>query len=87
MFQVNVSYNKISFVTRKTFPSSPYIPYRLHTVDLSHNMMPVLTYDLTYGTGKMETLNVSHNIINEIRRGEFNPLPPSDAVRKQKTLF
>lgn len=67
--QVNLSHNKISFVTKKTFPSSPYIPYRLREVNLSHNVMPVLTNDLTIGTKKVEVLDVSHNMINEIRRG------------------
>ncbi|XP_063228922.1 chaoptin [Bacillus rossius redtenbacheri] len=65
---VNLSHNRISFVTRKTFPSSPWIPYRLRQVDLSHNTMPVLTFDLTVGTAKLEVLNVSYNAINEIRR-------------------
>ncbi|KAJ1526791.1 hypothetical protein ONE63_008362 [Megalurothrips usitatus] len=67
--RVNLSHNKISFVTKKMFPSSPYIPYRLREVDLSHNVMPVLTHDLTLGTKKVEVLNVSYNNINEIRRG------------------
>lgn len=30
--------------------------------------MPVLTFDLTYGTKKVTHLNVSHNFINDIRR-------------------
>lgn len=30
--------------------------------------MPVLTYDLSFGTKKVTNLNVSHNYINEIRR-------------------
>ena len=69
--QVNLSHNKISFVTRRTFPSSPWVPYKLREVDLSYNVMPVLTYDITFGTGRVEVLNISHNILNEIRQGEF----------------
>jgi len=40
-------------------------------VDLSYNVMPVLTYDITVGTGRVEVLNISYNILNEIRQGEF----------------
>jgi hypothetical protein len=69
--QVNLSHNKISFVTRHTFPSSPWVPYRLREVDLSYNAMPVLTYDITVGTKRVELLNVSHNILNEIRPSEY----------------
>lgn len=52
------------------FPSNPYIPYKLREVDLSHNAIPVLTMDLTWGTKKVKVLNVSHNLINEIRPGK-----------------
>lgn len=68
--QINLSHNKFSFVTSKTFPSSPWVPYRLREIDLSYNEMPVLTYDLAFGTAKVKTLNISHNVINEIRRSE-----------------
>ncbi|XP_048514607.1 chaoptin isoform X2 [Athalia rosae] len=66
--RVNLSHNKISFVTRKMFPSDPWIPYRLSEIDLSYNSMPVLTYDLTVGTTKVRRLDISHNNINEIRK-------------------
>ncbi|KAG8035697.1 hypothetical protein G9C98_001125 [Cotesia typhae] len=66
--RINLSNNKISFITRKTFPSDPYRPYRLKQIDLSYNSMPVVTFDLTTGTKKVEALNLSHNGINEIRR-------------------
>lgn len=69
--QVNLSHNKISFLTRHTFPSSPWVPYKLREVDLSYNVMPVLTYDVTVGTGRVEVLSVSHNILNEIRQSEY----------------
>jgi hypothetical protein len=52
------------------FPSSPYIPYKLREVDLSYNTIPVLTGDLTWGTKKVQKLNISHNLINEIRPGK-----------------
>uniref|UniRef100_A0A0K8UFK7 Insulin-like growth factor-binding protein complex acid labile subunit n=1 Tax=Bactrocera latifrons TaxID=174628 RepID=A0A0K8UFK7_BACLA len=67
--ELNLSHNKISFVTKKTFPSNQYIPYNLKRLDLSFNQMPVLTYDITFGTKKLLSLNISNNNINEIRRG------------------
>ncbi|BES97939.1 LRR_TYP [Nesidiocoris tenuis] len=67
--KVNLSNNRISFITKKTFPSDPWQPYKLKEIDLSYNLMPVVTFDLTYGTRKVEVLNLSHNQINEIRKG------------------
>lgn len=32
--------------------------------------MPVLTYDIVFGTGKLEKLNLSHNSITDIRRSK-----------------
>lgn len=57
-------------MTKKTFPSNQWVPYRLREIDLSYNEMPVLTYDLAFGTAKVTKLNISHNVINEIRRSE-----------------
>lgn len=34
--------------------------------------MPVLTYDITFGTKKVKLLNISHNYVNDIRKGKFN---------------
>lgn len=67
-----MSHNKFSFITKETFPSDPYIPYRLREIDLSFNEMPVITYDFAFGTHKVKTLNLSHNLINEVRRSKFN---------------
>ncbi|XP_044746672.1 chaoptin [Coccinella septempunctata] len=66
--QVNLSHNKISFITRKTFPSDPYIPYKLRDIDLSYNAMPIITFDLTVGTKRVEKLNLSYNAISDVRR-------------------
>lgn len=52
------------------FPSNQYIPYKLKEINLSYNLMPVLTSDLTVGTGKAEILNISHNAISDIRKGK-----------------
>lgn len=65
--KVNLSYNKIGFLTKKMFPYSPWIPYRLLEIDLSHNEIPVITFDLTFGTSKLKRLDLSGNIINDIR--------------------
>lgn len=59
----------MSFITRKTFPSDPYVPYKLTEIDLSYNKMPVLTFDIVFGTSKVEKLNLSHNSIADIRKG------------------
>ncbi|XP_018576955.1 protein artichoke [Anoplophora glabripennis] len=72
--RLNLSRNKISFLTRKTFPSNPYIPYKLKEIDLSYNLMPVITFDLTFGTSKLEKLNLSHNSIADIRKGVIGNL-------------
>lgn len=66
--QLKLHHNKISFITRKMFPSNPWVPYRLERLDLSHNLIPVLTFDLTFGTKKLKLLNVSYNAINEVRK-------------------
>ncbi|KAJ8958595.1 hypothetical protein NQ318_016316 [Aromia moschata] len=71
---LNLSHNKISFLTRKTFPSNPYIPYKLKEIDLSYNLMPVITFDLTVGTSKLEKLNLSYNSIADIRKGVIGNL-------------
>jgi hypothetical protein len=50
------------------FPANPWIPYRLERVDLSHNSIPVLTFDITFGTKKLKSLNLSHNAISDVRK-------------------
>lgn len=50
------------------FPSNPWIPYRLESVDLSQNGIPILTFDITFGTSKLKYLNLSSNGISEIRK-------------------
>ncbi len=67
--QVNLTHNQISFLTGKTFPESPWIPYRLAEVDLSFNRMPVLSKEILIGTKKVRHLNLRGNILNEIRPG------------------
>lgn len=50
------------------FPANPWIPYRLERVDLSHNLIPVLTFDLTIGLKKLKSLNLSNNAIIDVRK-------------------
>ncbi|XP_048523505.1 protein artichoke [Dendroctonus ponderosae] len=72
--RLNLSHNRITFITRKMFPSNPYIPYKLKQIDLSYNFIPVITYDLTFGTSKLEKLNMSHNAIADVRKGVIGNL-------------
>ncbi|XP_038217636.1 chaoptin [Zerene cesonia] len=64
---VNLSHNRIGFLTKKMFPASPWIPYRLAEIDLSHNEIPVVTYELTRGAKRLRKLNLAGNYINDIR--------------------
>ena len=71
--RVNLSQNTISTITPKTFPESPWIPYRLAEIDLSYNQLTVLTKELLIGTKKVKILSLRANQINEIRPGiQFN---------------
>ncbi|XP_049538481.1 protein artichoke [Anopheles darlingi] len=72
--ELNLSHNRISSLTRKTFPSNPYIPYRLRSVDLSYNSMAIITNDLKIGTATVHHLNLSHNNIKEVRPGVLGNL-------------
>ena len=65
---LDLSFNKIPFITKKMFPESRWIPYKLEEVDLSHNSMPVLTDGVLRGTSHLRKLNISHNIINDVRK-------------------
>ena len=69
-FQLNLSHNKIPFVTRKMFPESRWVPYKLTHIDLSHNVMPVLTREILTGTKHLQYLNVSYNMLADIRKGK-----------------
>ncbi|CAK1548835.1 unnamed protein product [Leptosia nina] len=64
---VNLSHNRIGFLTKKMFPANPWIPYRLMEIDLSYNEIPVVTFDLTIGSKKVRKLNLAGNHINDIR--------------------
>ena len=51
------------------FPEHRWIPYKLESVDLSYNRLPVITNEITRGTKHLKHLNVSYNILNNIRAG------------------
>ena len=87
----------MAFVTRKMFPENKWIPYRLQWVDLSHNHMPVLTKELLIGTKHLRHLNVSANMLNDVRDGVISNLAAlevldishnflTDKVRPEKNL-
>ncbi|KAI5638062.1 leucine rich repeat domain-containing protein [Phthorimaea operculella] len=71
---VNLSHNNFGFLTKKMFPSNPWIPYRLSEIDLSYNDIPVITFDITFGTQKVKKLNLAGNIINDIRNNVLGNL-------------
>lgn len=66
--QVNLSHNKFSTINRYTFPSNPYVPYRLEKIDLSYNLMSYIPVDLKFGTSKLKALNLSHNSISGLNQ-------------------
>jgi len=59
----------MSAISDKTFPESPWVPYRLSDVDLSYNRIPVVTKKILIGTKKLKRLNLRGNKILEIREG------------------
>uniref|UniRef100_A0A1B0GJZ8 Uncharacterized protein n=2 Tax=Lutzomyia longipalpis TaxID=7200 RepID=A0A1B0GJZ8_LUTLO len=74
LIEIDLSFNRISFVTKKTFPSDPYVPYRLAKINLSHNKLPLITKDITFGTKKVTHLNISHNAISSFLPGALGNL-------------
>jgi hypothetical protein len=52
------------------FPESRWVPYKLTHIDLSHNVMPVLTREILTGTKHVQYLNLSNNMLADIRKGK-----------------
>ena len=69
LLQIMLSHNRMSSISDKTFPESPWIPYRLADIDLSYNRIPVVTKKILIGTKKLKRLNLRGNMISEIRQG------------------
>ena len=64
---LNLSYNQLTFIRAGTFPRSPYIPYKLRILDLSHNNIPLLDKASADGWTQLQQLNLSHNLLGELR--------------------
>lgn len=64
--RLNISHNQISIIKDRSFPYSPWIPYKLRHLDLSYNTIPVLTSHFDNGLSKLNWLSLKGNIINEI---------------------
>ncbi|EDW32854.1 GL10127 [Drosophila persimilis] len=92
---LDLSHNRISFVTKKTFPSHQYIPYNLQYLDLSYNQMPVLTYDITFGTKKLLHLNSEEHIFDlpknlsrlDLSHNQIYHMPFANLVKVQSLTF
>jgi hypothetical protein len=54
------------------FPESRWVPYKLTHIDLSYNVMPVLTREILTGTKHLTHLNVSYNMLGDIRKGDLS---------------
>jgi len=65
---IDLSHNNIGFITKRMFPESRWTPYKLQEIDLSYNTMPVLTQGINIGTKHLKKLNISHNILNDVRK-------------------
>ncbi|GIY61161.1 protein artichoke [Caerostris darwini] len=70
----NVSHNQMSFISERSFPKSPYIPYRITHIDLSNNFIPIITKTFDDGMRQVEILKLQNNILNEIRPGVLSNL-------------
>lgn len=63
---LNLSFNKLSMITARTFISSAYIPQRLVHLDLSNNLIGIIINNFADGMRRLEWLSLRNNIINEI---------------------
>ena len=64
-----------------------WIPYRLQHIDLSYNRIPVITKEIKIGTKHLLSLNVSHNILNNIRKGNHTSKYQNEQNLIHKTPF
>lgn len=66
---LNLAGNRISFITKKSFPSSPWVPYKLKHVNVSYNLLEsIVNYE---GLGTVHQLDLSHNHIRKLIPGVF----------------
>lgn len=66
---LNLRGNRVSFITRKSLPSSPWISYKLRDLDLSYNLLESIT--VHDGFSSIQALNLSHNHIRKLIPGIF----------------
>ena len=64
------------------FPEHKWIPYKLEHLDLSHNNMPVITKDMLVGTKHLKYLNISYNILTDIRKGRWSLVFPGFSLSR-----
>ncbi|XP_058806649.1 chaoptin [Phymastichus coffea] len=86
--RINMSHNKMAFITSHTLPHDPWIPYNIKEIDFSYNSIPVLNYDFTLGTRKVVFMNLSHNNIHDIRKyvlGNLTSLQTLDLSHNELT--
>jgi Leucine-rich repeat (LRR) protein len=67
---LNVSYNAIADVPKKTFPKL----YELHTVDLSHNNVSIIANGVFQTLFSLRYLNLSYNQLDKIKPSTFGAL-------------
>jgi len=61
--------NRLSFLTPKSMPSSPWIPYKIRLLDLSHNHIESVS--TAYGFAQIQELFLHHNHIRTLVPGVF----------------
>lgn len=64
-----LSNNRLSFLTPKSLPSSPWIPYKIRFLDLSHNHIESVSTAI--GFSQMQELILHHNHIRTLIPGVF----------------
>ncbi|KAG7166922.1 toll-like receptor Toll6-like 3 [Homarus americanus] len=68
---LNVSYNRIEIIPRRTFPEL----YALHTIDASHNQITTIDRSVFSGLYSIRRMNLSHNKLKILKGSIFGSLP------------
>ncbi|KAK7862347.1 hypothetical protein R5R35_011574 [Gryllus longicercus] len=71
---LNLSYNDMFVLSKRSLPSSPWVPYKLNNLDLSYNRLPVLTAEFLPGGRRLERLSLASNLLSELRPGVLGNL-------------
>jgi len=67
--RLSLSGNRLSFLTSKSIPSSPWVPYKVNFVDLSHNHLESIS--TSNGFHAVQELLLHHNHIRSVVPGIF----------------